>query len=487
MTGRAPGRMIRRGICMYNVRSLDSNEFIDHAEILESLDEGRKLSSDRAEVARILNKAREYRGLTHREAAALLFVEDEDTLKSIYALAREIKEHIYGRRIVMFAPLYLSDYCVNNCRYCGFHASNKTVRRKLSQEELREEVLALEALGHKRLLLEAGEDDRNCPLDYVIECMHTIYATKLRNGSIRRVNVDIAATTAENYRRLKDAGLGTYILFQETYHKPTYEFMHMGGPKANYEWHTEAMDRGMLEGGLDDVGIGVLFGLYDWRYEVMGLLMHAEHLEAVAGVGPHTISFPRLLPAEGVDYSAYSLVSDDDFKHLIAVTRLAVPYTGMILTTRESAEFRRGLLDIGMSQMSAGSCVGVGGYAHPQRVVPGEAPQFHLADERKPEDVLKGLVRDGYLPSFCTACYRSGRTGDRFMPLAKSGEISNCCQPNAMLTFKEYLLDYADDELRALGENMIADELSRISREPRRNQTAQYLKRLEQGERDLRF
>lgn len=472
---------------MYNVRSLDSNEFIDDAEIREALEAGRKLAADRDVVVRILAKAREYRGLTHREAAVLLFVEDEDTLKAMYALAREIKEHIYGRRIVMFAPLYLSDYCVNHCRYCGFHAGNRTLRRKLSQEELREEVLALEALGHKRLLLEAGEDDRNCPLDYILECMQTIYSTKLSNGAIRRVNVDIAATTAENYARLKAAGLGTYILFQETYHKPTYEFMHRGGPKANYEWHTEAMDRGMLGGHLDDVGIGALFGLYDWHYEVMGLLMHAEHLEAVAGVGPHTISFPRLLPAEGVDYAAYHLVSDRDFKHLIAVTRLAVPYTGMILTTRESAEFRRELLDIGMSQMSAGSCVGVGGYAHPQCTQPGEAPQFHLADERKPEDVLKGLVRDGYLPSFCTACYRAGRTGDRFMPLAKSGDISNCCQPNAMLTFKEYLLDYADEELRTLGEGMIAEELRRIPRDSVRQKTEEFLARMECGERDLRF
>ena len=487
MDGFCRGGLAAGGITMYNVRSLDSNEFIDHAEIMTSLEEGKKLAADRASVERILDKAAGCGGLTHKEAAVLLYVEDEATRKRMYALARKIKEHIYGRRIVMFAPLYLSDYCVNNCRYCGFHASNKTVRRRLSQEELREEVLALEKLGHKRLLLEAGEDDRHCPIDYILECMHTIYDTKLQNGSIRRVNVDIAATTAENYRRLKEAGLGTYILFQETYHKPTYEFMHMGGPKASYEWHTEAMDRGMLHGGLADVGIGALFGLYAWHYEVMGLLMHAEHLEAVAGVGPHTISFPRLLPAEGVDYSAYRLVNDEDFKHLIAVTRLAVPYTGMILTTRESAAFRRELLDIGMSQMSAGSCVGVGGYAHPGREIPGEAPQFHLADERKPEDVLKGLVRDGYLPSFCTACYRSGRTGDRFMPLAKSGEISNCCQPNAMLTFKEYLLDYADDELKALGERMIADELEHITREKRRAQTMDYLKRLEAGERDLRF
>ena len=471
---------------MYNVKSLDSNEFIDHSEILESLEEGRRLSANMDEVNRILNKAREKHGLTHREAAVLYYVEDEDVRAQIHALAREIKEHIYGRRIVMFAPLYLSDYCVNGCRYCGFHAQNKTPRRKLTMDELREEVLALEQLGHKRLLLEAGEDDRNCPIEYVTECMRTIYDTKLKNGSIRRVNVDIAATTAENYRKLKDAGLGTYILFQETYHKPTYQFMHPSGPKSNYEWHTEAMDRGMMDGGLDDVGIGALFGLYDWHYEVMGLLMHAEHLEAVVGVGPHTISFPRILPAPGVDYGMFNLVSDRDFKHLIAVTRLAVPYTGMILTTRENESFRRELLDIGMSQMSAGSCVGVGGYAHPERCA-NDTPQFHLSDERTPMEVLKGLVRDGYLPSFCTACYRSGRTGDRFMPLAKSGEIASVCQPNAMLTFKEYLLDYADDELKALGNKMIADELKAIPRERRRDQTADYLKRLESGERDLRF
>ncbi len=475
---------------MYNVKSMDSNEFIDDAEVLQSISEGKKLSKDKDEIGRILDKARKYKGLTHREAAALLEIDDDEILERMYKIAREIKEEIYGKRIVLFAPLYLSSYCVNNCKYCGYKCSNNIGRHQLTQDELREEVRALEAMGHKRLLLEAGEDDEKCPIEYILECIKTIYDEKFENGAIRRVNVDIAATTAENYKRLKDAKIGTYILFQETYHKPTYLQMHRG-PKHNYEWHTEAMDRAMLGGGIDDVGIGPLFGLYDHHYETVALLMHAEHLEAVTGVGPHTISFPRLLPAEGVDYSSFPyLVNDRDFKKIVATIRLAVPYTGMILSTRESVEFRNKLLEIGISQMSAGSSVGVGGYAKRKTVDESgveEKPQFNLADHRRPLDVVKGLVSDGYIPSYCTACYREGRTGDRFMPLAKSGQIKNCCLPNALLTFEEYLRDYADDELQQMGQEMIDREIHTVPNEKQRARAVDYLKRIREGESDLRF
>lgn len=475
---------------MYNAKSMDANEFIDDKEILESIDQAKKLVKDKAEIDRILAKAGEYKGLSHREAAVLLEVDDDETLEKMYKIAKEVKEKIYGKRIVMFAPLYLSSYCVNNCKYCGYKCSNKIGRHQLTQDELREEIRALEAMGHKRLLLEAGEDDEKCPIEYILECIKTIYNEKFENGAIRRVNVDIAATTAENYKKLKDAKIGTYILFQETYHKPTYLKIH-SGPKQNYEWHTEAMDRAMQGGEIDDVGIGPLLGLYDYHYEMIAVLMHAEHMEAVSGVGPHTISFPRLLPAVGVDYSDFPyLVKDRELKKIVAITRLAVPYTGMILSTRETAEFRNELLDVGISQMSAGSSVGVGGYAHRKEVDESgveEKPQFNLADHRKPLDVLKGLVKDGYVPSYCTACYREGRTGDRFMPFAKSGQIGNYCLPNALLTFEEYLKDYADDELREMGQQMIDAEIQNIPHEKRRVKAIDYLHRIRDGERDLRF
>lgn len=475
---------------MYNVQSMDANEFIDNNEVLASINEAKKQINNMEEIDRILSKAREYQGLTHREVAILLEIDDDEILNEMYKIAREIKERIYGKRIVLFAPLYLSSYCVNNCKYCGYRCANKIGRHQLTQEELRAEVRALEAMGHKRLLLEAGEDDERCPIDYILECINTIYNEKFESGSIRRVNVDIAATTEENYKKLKDAGIGTYILFQETYHKPTYLDLH-SGPKRNYEWHTEAMDRAMLGGKIDDVGIGPLYGLYDYHYETVALIMHVEHMEAVCGVGPHTISFPRLLPAEGVDYGSFPyLVNDRDFKKVVAIIRLAVPYTGMILSTRESIAFRNELLEIGISQMSAGSCVGVGGYAQRETVNEigiEEKPQFHLADHRKPIDVIKGLVRDGYVPSYCTACYRAGRTGDRFMPLAKSGQIGNYCHPNALLTFEEYLHDYADDELKEMGQQMIDREILNVPSEKRRAKAIDYLNRIRSGERDLKF
>jgi len=475
---------------MYNVKSFDSNEFICHEEILNSMEDAKKAVQNKYEIERILDKAANLKGLSHKEAAVLLEVDDDETLNKIYKIANDIKEKIYGKRIVLFAPLYLSNYCVNNCKYCGLKCSNQIARHKLTQEELREEVRALEAMGHKRLLLEAGEDDQNCPIDYILECIKTIYNEKFKNGSIRRVNIDIAATTEENYKKLKEAGIGTYTLFQETYHKPTYLEVHKG-PKRNYEWHTEAMDRAMLGGGIDDVGIGVLYGLYDYHYETIALLMHVEHLEAVCGIGPHTISIPRLLPAEGVNYEEFPyLINNRDFKKVVAVIRLAVPYTGMILSTRESAEFRNELLTVGISQMSAGSSVGVGGYAKKDVYIEDgveEKPQFYLADHRKPIDVIKGLVKDGYIPSYCTACYREGRTGDRFMPLAKSGQISNCCLPNALLTFEEYLRDYADDELMEMGQSLIDKEINNIPSGRRRQRTLEYLNRIRNGERDLRF
>ena len=474
---------------MYNASSLDANEFIDDGEVLGAIAAAKEGVKDAAEIDRILAKAREGHGLSHREAAVLLEIDDDATLEKMYASARELKERIYGKRIVLFAPLYLSSYCVNNCKYCGYRCANKIGRHQLTQDELRAEIRALEALGHKRLLLEAGEDDERCPIDYILECIKTIYSEKLDNGAIRRVNVDIAATTVENYRKLRDAAIGTYILFQETYHKPTYLAVHHG-PKRNYEWHTEAMDRAM-EGGIDDVGIGPLYGLYDYHYETVAVLMHAEHLEAVHGVGPHTISFPRLLPAEGVDMADFPhLVKDRDFKKVVAVIRLAVPYTGMILSTRESVAFRKELLEIGISQMSAGSCVGVGGYARRNMVDEDgveEKPQFNLADHRAPLDVIKGLVKDGYVPSYCTACYREGRTGDRFMPLAKSGQIGNFCLPNALLTFEEYLRDYADEELREMGQRMIDQEIQTVPSEKRRAKALDYLERIRAGASDLRF
>lgn len=467
---------------------MDSNEFIAHDEIVATLEQARAEASDPARVRELLDKAARFQGLTHREAAVLFEAQSPEVLADIFALARKVKEHIYGRRIVMFAPLYLSDYCVNQCTYCGYKCSNQTPRRKLNQEEIAEEVRTLEGMGHKRLALETGEDPVNCPIEYVLDCIKTIYSLKFDHGEIRRVNVNIAATTVEDYRKLKEAGIGTYILFQETYHKPTYLKVHPGGPKRNYEWHTEAHDRAM-QGGIDDVGAGVLFGLYDWKYETVAMLMHAEHLEAVFGVGPHTLSVPRLRSASGVDAKDYPyLVSDDDFKKIVAVLRLAVPYTGMILSTREPQGYRDEVIALGISQVSAGSCTGVGGYA--DRAKLGEdqtVPQFKVEDDRSPAETLRDLMQDGYIPSYCTACYREGRTGDRFMRLAKTGQIANVCQGNAILTLQEYLQDYADDGLRELGEKVIAREVESIPNTAAREKTKEYIGRIRSGERDLRF
>ncbi|MTI67557.1 MAG: [FeFe] hydrogenase H-cluster radical SAM maturase HydG [Firmicutes bacterium] len=469
--------------------SYNAEDFIVDSEIKESIDYGKNKANDKKYVESILKKAKKAKGLTHREAAVLLNVNDDYILEEIYKTARHIKESIYGKRIVLFAPLYVSNYCVNNCKYCGYKHSNKNFKRKkLNMEELKEEVKILESLGHKRLALEAGEDPKNCDLDYIIECIKNIYSIKFDNGSIRRINVNIAATTVDNYKRLKEADIGTYILFQESYHKKTYETMHPEGPKHDYNWHTTAMDRA-FEAGIDDVGIGVLYGLYDYKYETIAMLMHAEHLDKTYGVGPHTISVPRIREALGVDINKYPhLVSDAEFKKIVAILRLAVPYTGMILSTREAPDFRAEVLGVGISQISAGSCTGVGGYykehSNPKNM---DKPQFEVEDHRSPMEILKSLCKSDYIPSYCTACYREGRTGERFMPLAKNGQIHNVCLPNAILTFKEFLLDYADDELKKIGKDTINKALDNIPKESAKKATLKGLKEMEEGKRDLRF
>ena len=436
-------------------------------------------------VKQILEKAKERKGLDHREASVLLACEDENINQEIYALAEQIKKDFYGNRIVMFAPLYLSNYCVNGCVYCPFHAKNGHIpRKKLTQEEIRREVIALQDMGHKRLALETGEDPVNCPIEYVLESIRTIYSIQHKNGAIRRVNVNIAATTVENYRKLKEAGIGTYILFQETYHKESYEKLHPTGPKHDYAYHTEAMDRAM-EAGIDDVGIGVLFGLERYRYEFAGLLMHGEHLEAAYGVGPHTISVPRIRRADDIDPGDFDHgIDDDTFAKLVACIRIAVPYTGMIISTRESRQCRERVLHLGVSQISGGSRTSVGGYAEEEEE---SSAQFDVSDNRTLDEVVKWLMELGYLPSFCTACYREGRTGDRFMSLCKSGQIQNCCHPNALMTLKEYLEDYATEDTRKVGEALIRKELKQIPKEKVRQIVEKNLEEIERGQRDFRF
>lgn len=472
---------------MYNAKSLKAEEFINDEEILKTLTYAQENKANRELIDAILEKAEKMQGISYREAAVLLECEDQDVLEHVYELAKRIKERFYGNRIVMFAPLYLSNYCVNGCTYCPYHYKNKHIaRKKLTQEEIRQEVIALQDMGHKRLALEAGEDPVNNPIEYILECIHTIYGIKHKNGAIRRVNVNIAATTVEDYRKLKDAGIGTYILFQETYNKKSYEELHPTGPKSNYAYHTEAMDRAM-EGGIDDVGLGVLFGLNLYRYDFVGLLMHAEHLEAVHGVGPHTISVPRICPADDIDVSTFSnAIPDEIFEKIVALIRIAVPYTGMIISTRESKRVREKVLQLGVSQISGGSKTSVGGYVHPEAEEENSA-QFDVTDQRSLDEVVNWLEEMGFIPSFCTACYREGRTGDRFMSLLKSGQISNCCQPNALMTLKEYLMDYASDETRAHGEALIEKEIHHITNEKVKQTTIERLKLIEQGQRDFRF
>ena len=471
---------------MYNPSSQYADEFICHEEILETLEEASVESRNPLRVKEILEKAARLKGLTHREAAILMDCTDPGLEEKIYALAEEIKHRFYGNRIVLFAPLYLSNYCVNGCVYCPYHAKNRTIpRRKLSQEEIEAEVRALIRTGHKRLAVEAGEDPVHNPLEYILESIKTIYSVNEGGNSIRRVNVNIAATDVESYRKLKAAGIGTYILFQETYNKEQYQRLHPTGPKSNYNWHTEAMDRAQ-EGGCDDVGIGVLFGLSGYRYELAGLLMHAEHLEARFGVGPHTISVPRICPADDISVDDFKdALPDAIFRKLVAVLRIAVPYTGMIVSTRESARMREQLLHCGISQISGGSRTSVGGYTTVERH--DETAQFDIADTRPLDSVVRWLLEQDHIPSFCTACYREGRTGDRFMSLCKSGKISLCCTPNALMTLKEYLMDYASEETRAAGEAMISRSLGDIPSEKVRGICERHLKEIEDGARDFRF
>lgn len=479
---------------MYNKKSLKAEEFINHEEVLRTLDYAEKNKNNYELINKILEKAKPVKsgketfckGLTHEEASILLACEDESITEKINKLAVEIKEAFYGQRIVIFAPLYLSNYCVNGCIYCPYHKQNNHIpRKKLTQEEVKAEVIALQDMGHKRLAIEAGEDPVNNPIEYILECIKTIYSIKHKNGAIRRVNVNIAATTVENYKLLKEAGIGTYILFQETYHKESYEKLHPTGPKHNYAYHTEAMDRAM-EGGIDDVGLGVLFGLERYKYEFAALLMHAEHLEAVHGVGPHTISVPRIKKADDIDPTAFDNgIDDKTFAKIVALTRIAVPYTGIIISTRESKEVRETLLKLGVSQVSGASRTSVGGYAEEERPV--DTEQFDVSDQRTLDEVVRWLIKLGYIPSFCTACYREGRTGDRFMSLCKTGQIQNCCQPNALITLKEFLTDYATKETKEIGEEFIKKELDKIENESVKKILYNNLKDIEKGQRDFRF
>lgn len=471
---------------MYDVKSSKAEEFIDDAEIRETLAWAEANKCNRQLIENLIEKAALCKGLNHREAAVLLDCELPDLNERIFSLAEDIKQRFYGNRIVMFAPLYLSNYCVNGCVYCPYHAKNKSIpRKKLSQEEIRREVIALQDMGHKRLALETGEHPVENPIEYILESIRTIYSIHHRNGDIRRVNVNIAATTVENYRKLKEAGIGTYILFQETYNRKNYEALHPTGPKSDYAWHTEAMDRAR-QGGLDDLGIGVLFGLTGYRYDFVGLMMHAEHMEAALGVGPHTISVPRIRPADDINPDEFAdAVPDDKFLHIVAVIRCAVPYTGMIISTRESQKVRERVLDLGISQISGASRTSVGGYTREKRDE--ETAQFNLADRRTLDEVVSWLMELGYIPSFCTACYRAGRTGERFMKICKSGKIQDCCTPNALLTLKEYLLDYATPETRALGEAVLKKEIGKLENPALRKAVCEDLEKLENGTRDLRF
>ena len=472
---------------MYNVHSAKAEEFINHQEILDTIAWAEENKNNKEAVEALIERARDCKGLTHREAALLLACEDPELVEKMYGTAKEIKKKFYGNRIVMFAPLYLSNYCINGCVYCPYHAKNKHIRRKkLTQEEIRREVIALQDMGHKRLALETGEDPKNNPIEYVLESIKTIYGIKHKNGAIRRVNVNIAATSVENYKKLKEAGIGTYILFQETYNKESYEALHPTGPKSDYAYHTEAMDRAM-EGGIDDVGCGVLFGLETYRYDFVGLLMHAEHLEARFGVGPHTISVPRICPADDIDTADFSnAVPDEIFQKIVAVIRIAVPYTGMIISTRESVACREKVLDLGISQISGGSRTSVGGYAEEETEEENSA-QFDVSDRRTLDEVVNWLLKLGYIPSFCTACYREGRTGDRFMSLVKTGQIANCCHPNALMTLKEYLEDYASPETKERGLKLIEKELANIERDKTREICIRNLQDIENGKRDFRF
>ncbi len=471
----------------YDVKSNIAQEFINHDEILETLEYAKQNKNNEKLIDEIIAKAKLKKGLTHRETAVLLECDIKEKNDIINELAMRIKKEFYGNRIVLFAPLYLSNYCVNGCVYCPYHAKNKTIKRKkLSQEEIKKEVIALQDMGHKRLALEAGEDPMNNPIEYILESIKTIYSIQHKNGEIRRVNVNIAATTVEEYKMLKDAKIGTYILFQETYHEESYKNLHPTGPKHNYTYHTEAMDRAM-QAGIDDVGLGVLFGLETYKYELAGLMMHAEHLEASFGVGPHTISMPRICPADDIDTNDFSnAISDEIFEKLVAIVRIAVPYTGMIISTRESQATREKVLKLGISQLSGGSKTTVGGYAEPEKNNENTA-QFDVDDNRTLDEIVKWLIDLDHIPSFCTACYREGRTGDRFMSLCKSGQIINCCHPNSLITLQEYLEDYASETTKPSGAKMISSEIEKVTNPNVREKAKMILEQIKNGERDFRF
>lgn len=473
---------------MYNPKSTKAEEFIANEEVLATLEYAKNNKNNIELIDKILEKAKLGKGLTHREAAVLLDCDNEEKNQEIFELAKKIKQDYYGNRIVLFAPLYLSNYCVNGCVYCPYHAKNKHItRKKMTQEEIEEEVIALQDMGHKRLAIETGEDPVNNPIEYVLESLKTIYSVHHKNGSIRRANVNIAATTVENYKKLKEAGIGTYILFQETYNKKSYEELHPTGPKHNYAYHTEAMDRAM-QGGIDDVGLGVLFGLESYKYEFSALLMHAEHLEAVYGVGPHTISVPRIRKADDIDPSTFDNGIDDDiFAKIVACIRIAVPYTGMIISTRESQKCRERVLNLGVSQISGASKTSVGGYAHPEQESEEETAQFDVEDRRSLDEIVKWLMELGYVPSFCTACYREGRVGDRFMEICKEQKIHNFCHPNAIMTLEEYLEDYASAETRKVGEELIDKELKTLGNNKLKCAVEENLDKIKHGERDFRF
>ena len=473
---------------MYNVKSNKAEEFIDDQEILDTIEYAKKNKNNRELIFSLIERAKDCKGLTHREAMLLLECDIPEAIREMEKVAKMIKDKLYGNRIVLFAPLYLSNYCVNGCVYCPYHQKNKHIaRKKLTQEEIKKEVTALQDMGHKRLALETGEDPINNPIEYVLESIKTIYSIKHKNGAIRRVNVNIAATTVENYRKLKEAGIGTYILFQETYNKKNYEALHPTGPKHNYAYHTEAMDRAM-EGGIDDVGIGVLFGLEMYRYDFVGLLMHAEHLEAVHGVGPHTISVPRICPADDIDKDDFTnAISDEIFEKIVMVIRMAVPYTGMIISTRESKRVRERVLELGVSQISGGSKTSVGGYEKPETEDETTSAQFDTSDKRSLDEIVNWLCSLNFIPSFCTACYREGRTGDRFMQLCKSGQISNCCHPNALLTLKEYIQDYASEDTKIKANKLIDKEINNITSAKVKEICKKRLSMIEQRKRDFRF
>ncbi|MGU8400095.1 [FeFe] hydrogenase H-cluster radical SAM maturase HydG [Clostridium perfringens] len=462
-------------------------DFIKDDEINSLIAKGKELVSDKELVREIIEKSKSAEGLTPEETAVLLNLEDKELIEEMFKAARQVKEKLYGKRLVVFAPLYVSNYCVNNCTYCGYkHCNDELKRKKLNKEQLIEEVKVLESLGHKRIALEAGEDPVNAPLDYILDCIKSIYSIKFDNGSIRRINVNIAATTVENYKRLKDAEIGTYILFQETYHKPTYERLHVSGPKHNYNYHTTAMHRAR-EASIDDIGMGVLYGLYDYKYETLAMLMHAMDLEETTGVGPHTLSVPRIRPAENVSLENYPyLVDDEDFKKIVAILRLAVPYAGLILSTREEPGLRDEIIALGVSQVSTGSCTGVGGYSEAYSD-PEEKPQFEVGDHRSPVEMIESLMEAGYIPSYCTACYREGRTGERFMDIVKSGELYKICEANALITLKEFIDDYGTDRTREIGDKLIKKSINEIDNESFRKSVEEKINKISNGTRDLRF